>query len=203
MSQFQTTAEVAITLGVSRRTVLNLIARGDLRATRVGRQWRIPVSELQRMENGGRRNGSSKGAPRGVRKEPSNIVPIGPVRHALIPFTEVTVLPVNGTVAPPPRGQTRDDNPAPANGDSGWLTVTQAAKRLMDEDVIDGLDLSRAKTRVSSAATRGHLVTNCKSSTRRRIDSGSLANWILDLRRKSFAKDIDMVKPKRKRQPMR
>ena len=38
-------------------------------------------------------------------------------------------------------------------GESKWLTVTQAAERLVAEDVIDDLDLRRAKLRVLTAAT--------------------------------------------------
>jgi len=56
---------VAQLLGVSTRTVQNLLARGDLRGVRVGRQWRIPPQELARFLAGERtdpspsRNGSS------------------------------------------------------------------------------------------------------------------------------------------------
>lgn len=42
-------AELAVALGVTRQTVHNLIARGDLRAVKVGRCTRIPASEAFRM----------------------------------------------------------------------------------------------------------------------------------------------------------
>jgi len=45
----RSTAEVAQLLGVSTRTVQNLLARGELCGVRVGRQWRIPPEELARF----------------------------------------------------------------------------------------------------------------------------------------------------------
>ena len=47
MRSFQSTSEVADLLGVSNRTVLNLIGRGELKAVKVGRQWRIAGECLQ------------------------------------------------------------------------------------------------------------------------------------------------------------
>lgn len=95
----------------------------------------------------------------------------------------------------------RQTRPHPDAVESKWLTVTAAAKRLLEEDVIDGLNLTRAKSRVSTAATRNHLVTNGKSGSDRRIESGSLARWILKLRAKNLAEDIEVVKPHRTRLP--
>lgn len=36
-------------LGVSQRTVTNFIARGELAATRIGRQWRVDPDEFDRF----------------------------------------------------------------------------------------------------------------------------------------------------------
>lgn len=41
--------EMAKALRVSGATVRNFIARGEVAATKVGRQWRIPRSELARL----------------------------------------------------------------------------------------------------------------------------------------------------------
>lgn len=41
--------EAADLLSVHRLTVYNLIKRGDLEATKVGRQWRIKPSSLKRL----------------------------------------------------------------------------------------------------------------------------------------------------------
>ena len=78
---------------------------------------------------------------------------------------------------------------------SEWLTVTQAAERLVAEDVIDDLDLSRAKSLISTAATRGQLASNGEKRKHRRIDSRSLAAWMLEQRHKNLAEDIDAPIP--------
>ena len=44
-----TPAEVAEYLRISRRTVVRWVREGRLRAVRVGRQWRIPAEEVQRV----------------------------------------------------------------------------------------------------------------------------------------------------------
>ena len=44
-----TPAEVAEYLRISRRTVVRWVREGRLRAIRVGRQWRIPAEEVQRV----------------------------------------------------------------------------------------------------------------------------------------------------------
>lgn len=79
----------------------------------------------------------------------------------------------------------RPTKPHPDAVGSEWLTVTEAANRLVEEDVVDGLKLARAKVDVSNAATRGHLASNGKKGKDRRIDLGSLAKWILELRWKN------------------
>ena len=44
--RYVTLTEAALTLSVSERTIRRLIAKGDLRAWRVGGQLRIPAAEL-------------------------------------------------------------------------------------------------------------------------------------------------------------
>lgn len=41
--------ETADLLGVSRRTVYELIARGELRSVRIGARQRVPAAELERL----------------------------------------------------------------------------------------------------------------------------------------------------------
>ncbi len=41
-----TVAEAALLIGVSRSTAYELVARGDLRAIRLGRRWAVPVSTV-------------------------------------------------------------------------------------------------------------------------------------------------------------
>jgi len=82
---------------------------------------------------------------------------------------------------------------------SEWLTVTQAAERFIAENVIDDLGLSRAKPLISTAATRGQLASNGEKGRARRIESGSLAAWMLKQRQKNLAEDIDAPSPIRRR----
>jgi len=42
-------AEAAEVIGVCRATIYNLIGRGDLRVTKIGRATRIPITELRRL----------------------------------------------------------------------------------------------------------------------------------------------------------
>jgi putative molybdopterin biosynthesis protein len=46
MDKFLTTDEVADKMRVSRNTVIQMIDRGELRATRFGKQWRIREVDL-------------------------------------------------------------------------------------------------------------------------------------------------------------
>ena len=46
--QFLTIAETKRILRISRPTLMNLLAKGEIRAVKVGYQWRIPVAELDR-----------------------------------------------------------------------------------------------------------------------------------------------------------
>lgn len=42
-------AEFGKAIGVSRATVYNLIARGEVRYSKIGRSTRIPVTEIERV----------------------------------------------------------------------------------------------------------------------------------------------------------
>lgn len=44
-----TTTEVAVALGISRRTVLRRVEDGSIRAMRLGKAVRIPEAELDRL----------------------------------------------------------------------------------------------------------------------------------------------------------
>ena len=48
-TQLLTPAEVAEALRITRQTVYSLIEAGDIEARRIGGQWRIPSTELDRM----------------------------------------------------------------------------------------------------------------------------------------------------------
>lgn len=51
-SDLLTVAEVAVALRVATATVRRHISSGDLKAVRVGRMWRIPSSEVDRIRDG-------------------------------------------------------------------------------------------------------------------------------------------------------
>lgn len=50
--RFLTVGEVAGELGLSPGTVRNLIARGLIKARRIGKWWRIPREEVERLKGG-------------------------------------------------------------------------------------------------------------------------------------------------------
>ena len=45
---YVSTANLAKFLGCDRRTLLRMVAQGELAAVRVGRNWRIPIEEARR-----------------------------------------------------------------------------------------------------------------------------------------------------------
>ena len=45
--------QVALLFGVTRQTVLNWVNSGYLVATKIGRQYRVEQSEVDRLRNGG------------------------------------------------------------------------------------------------------------------------------------------------------
>lgn len=133
----RSTAEVASVLGVSTRTIQNMVARGELRGVRVGRQWRIHGEELDRL----------------IR---------GDTPHA---------------AAPAPH-----DAPTPS---AAWLTVTEAAQLLLAD--VSGIDLGKAKARVSKAASENRFRTNSRRGHDRRIDRDSFSTWRLEQRERDLA----------------
>jgi CheY-like chemotaxis protein len=68
-----------------------------------------------------------------------------------------------------------EDGAADANAD--WLTVTQAAELLVHD--LPGLDLKRARARVSVSAGRDEFGTNGRKGKSRRIDRHSFSTWRL------------------------
>ena len=52
--------EVAEILRVSRQTALRLIKTGQLKAIKVGRQWRVSEEELRRFIEGGAEKGTEE-----------------------------------------------------------------------------------------------------------------------------------------------
>lgn len=68
-----------------------------------------------------------------------------------------------------------------------WITVTVAAKQLLDD--VSGINLGKAKARVSKAAGESRFRTNGKEGRDRRIDQDSFSTWRLEQRNKDLAKD--------------
>jgi len=46
--QMYSVKEIAIMLGLSERTIFRLMKAGKIRAVRIGGQWRIPKSEVEK-----------------------------------------------------------------------------------------------------------------------------------------------------------
>lgn len=65
-----------------------------------------------------------------------------------------------------------------------WLTVTEGAQLLLQD--VSGLDLEKAKARVSKAATAGKFRTNGQSGAARRIDCDSFSTWRLEQRERDL-----------------
>ncbi len=63
-----------------------------------------------------------------------------------------------------------------------WITVTTAAKLLLTD--VSGIDVKKAKARVSKAAGEGRFRTNGKDGRERRIDRDSFSTWRLAQREK-------------------
>ncbi len=72
-------------------------------------------------------------------------------------------------------------------GEGSWITVTQAAKKLMK--VVDDLDLKRARARVSGAANNGKFKTNDEKGTAREIHLDSFSTWLFE------QQEINLNKP--------
>lgn len=74
----------------------------------------------------------------------------------------------------------------PPVAEERWLTVTEGAKLLMDS--VDGLDLRKARARVSWAARKGKFRTNGKTRTALRIDRDSFSTWLNEQRERDLAR---------------
>jgi hypothetical protein len=71
--------------------------------------------------------------------------------------------------------------------ESKWITVTEAAKLLIQD--LPWLDIKKARARVSKAANAKHFETNGLERTDRLIDRGSFSTWRLSQRDRDLAKD--------------
>lgn len=69
--------------------------------------------------------------------------------------------------------------------ESKWITVTAAAEQLLED--VSGINLTKARARVSKAASEGRFHTNGKKGTARRIDQDSFSTWRLEQRAKDLA----------------
>jgi hypothetical protein len=76
--------------------------------------------------------------------------------------------------------------PHHATGGSAWLSVTEAAQELMG--VVSGIDLQKARARVSAAAGRDEFRTNGKTRGSRRIDRDSFSTWLMRQRDRDLEK---------------
>lgn len=76
--------------------------------------------------------------------------------------------------------------PHPDARPEDWLTVTEAAEKLMD--VVDGLDLKKARARISCAAGDNKFVTDGASGADRRIHIHAFNAWLMEQRRKDLAR---------------
>ena len=65
-----------------------------------------------------------------------------------------------------------------------WLTVTQAAEMLLE--VVSGIDLPRARARVSRGAQLGKFKTNDRRGKARRVERASYSIWLLEQREKDL-----------------
>lgn len=79
----------------------------------------------------------------------------------------------------------REPRPHPGAIQKRWLTVTEAAQQLLED--VSGIDLDKAKARVSKAAKQGRFITNDKKGPTRRIDQHSFSTWRLEQRAKDLA----------------
>lgn len=112
-------------------------------------------------------------------------LPVDPFAASLAPFDLVSLRQVVPSLPPaPPSGAPANDT-AVGTSRGKMLTVTEAAALLLD--VVSGLDISRAKARVSKAASSQKFQTNGKKGEARRIDRDSFSTWLLDQR----SRDLD------------
>jgi hypothetical protein len=75
--------------------------------------------------------------------------------------------------------------PHPEAKPEDWLTVTAAAEKLMD--VVDDVDIKKARARVSRAAGDEKFVTNGAKGEDRRIHIHAFSTWLMEQREKNLA----------------
>lgn len=75
----------------------------------------------------------------------------------------------------------------PAVPPDSWMTVSECAKLLLND--VDGLDLEKAKARVSWAAGENKFRTNGKKGPSRRIDRDSFSTWRIKQRERNLDAD--------------
>jgi hypothetical protein len=72
----------------------------------------------------------------------------------------------------------------PAVPENRWLTVSECAELLLND--VSGIDIDKAKARVSKAASSGKFGTNGKTGSARRIDKDSFSAWRLEQRERDL-----------------
>ncbi len=80
----------------------------------------------------------------------------------------------------------RQTLPHSDSGEGSWITVTQAAEKLIK--VLDNIDMSKARARVSGSANRDKFKTNGKKGTDRKIDLDSFSTWLFEQQEINLAK---------------
>jgi len=186
--RFLSTTDLAYQLNVSSRTVLNMIRRGEIAAIRVGRQWRIDPESVDRWMKAATPSAcpsdpsTTHARDRGRAQQPEQGFALA----------ELRVVPRDAAVVQ--QTSVRRDEPVQAEKatpaqSTDELTVTEAATQL--QDVVSGLDLGRARARVSAAANRSEFRTNGKERNARRIDPNSFSRWLLKQRERDLAKADD------------
>lgn len=80
----------------------------------------------------------------------------------------------------------RQSLPHSDSGETKWITVTEAAEKLIK--VVDNIDMSKARARVSGAGSRDKFTTNGKKGTDRKIDLHTFNTWLIEQQEINLAK---------------
>jgi hypothetical protein len=78
----------------------------------------------------------------------------------------------------------------PGKPAEAWLTVSAAARMLVDEDVVAGVDFAAAKARILRAIKTGALRADTTGGVRR-LNPTIFRAWLMELRSSEIAKDSD------------
>ncbi|HNO77174.1 MAG TPA: hypothetical protein PKN33_03855 [Phycisphaerae bacterium] len=109
----------------------------------------------------------------------------GPLRPHVVPFVELLRWDTKSSAidfAPIAVAVHKFRPPVP---DERWVTVTECAEQL--DRVVSGIDIKKAKARVSDAANRGKFRTNGEKGTKRRIQCDSFNTWLNEQRDRDIA----------------